>query len=48
MRDRLGEITAVAPRILLEQLRLRRGLVFWAVFPALMLLLFRLIYAGGG
>lgn len=35
---------AVARRILTEQWRQRRGLVFWAVFPALMLLLFGLIY----
>lgn len=35
---------AVARRILTEHWRQRRGLVFWAVFPALMLLLFGLIY----
>lgn len=38
------QTTAVARRILLEFLRQRRSLVFWAVFPALMLLLFGLIY----
>jgi len=48
MQVRLREIVAVAGRILREQIRLRRGLVFWAVFPSLMLLLFGLIYAGGG
>jgi ABC-2 type transport system permease protein len=36
---------AVARRILLEQWRQGRGLVFWAVFPALMMLLFGLVYA---
>jgi len=36
---------AVARRLLLEQLRQRRGLIFWAVFPALMMLLFGLVYA---
>jgi ABC-2 type transport system permease protein len=35
---------AVARRILTEHVRQRRGLIFWAVFPALMLLLFGLIY----
>jgi ABC-2 type transport system permease protein len=35
---------AVAQRILTEHWRQRRGLVFWAVFPASMLLLFGLIY----
>jgi ABC-2 type transport system permease protein len=35
---------AVARRILLESVRQRRSLVFWAVFPALMLLLFGLVY----
>jgi ABC-2 type transport system permease protein len=35
---------AVARRILTEHWRQKRGLVFWAVFPALMLLLFGLIY----
>lgn len=36
---------AIARRILTEYLRQRRTLVFWAVFPALMLLLFGLMYA---
>ncbi len=36
---------AVARRILLEQWRQGRGLLFWAVFPALMMLLFGLVYA---
>ena len=35
----------IARRILTEYLRQRRTLVFWAAFPALMLLLFGLIYA---
>ncbi len=35
---------AVARRILTEYLRQWRGLVFWAAFPALMMLLFGLIY----
>jgi len=35
----------VARRILTEYLRQRRTLIFWAAFPALMLLLFGLIYA---
>ncbi len=43
----LNEITAVTSRILIELIRMRRGLIFWVVFPTLMLLLFGLIYAGG-
>lgn len=39
-----GQAIAVARRILTEYWRQRRGLVFWAVFPALMLLLFGSIY----
>lgn len=39
---------AVTRRILIEQLNARRSLVFWAVFPTLMLLLFGLIYSGRG
>jgi ABC-2 type transport system permease protein len=35
---------AVARRILIESWRQRRSLIFWAVFPALMLVLFGLIY----
>jgi ABC-2 type transport system permease protein len=38
---------AVARRILLELWHTRRSLVFWVLFPALMLLLFGLIYADG-
>jgi ABC-2 type transport system permease protein len=41
----LQQTLAVARRILLEQWRQGRGLVFWAVFPALMMLLFGLVYA---
>lgn len=37
----------VAARVLREHRRNRRIVVFWATFPALMLLLFGLIYAGG-
>ncbi len=50
-RNQIGSLTcavAVASRILRELLHTRRSLIFWAVFPALMLLLFGLIYAGGG
>lgn len=36
---------AIARRILTDYWRQRRTLIFWAVFPALMLLLFGLIYA---
>jgi ABC-2 type transport system permease protein len=39
---------AVAVRILLESWRRRRTLLFWVIFPSLMLLLFGSIYAGGG
>lgn len=38
---------AVARRILLELVHSRRSLIFWVLFPALMLLLFGLIYADG-
>jgi ABC-2 type transport system permease protein len=41
----VAQTLAVARRILLEQWRQKRGLVFWAVFPALMMLLFGLVYA---
>jgi ABC-2 type transport system permease protein len=37
---------AVARRILVEYGRHRRSLIFWAVFPALMLLVFGLMYHG--
>jgi ABC-2 type transport system permease protein len=40
----LQQTLAVARRILIEQVRQRRSLAFWAVFPALMMLLFGLIY----
>ncbi|MFQ5606289.1 MAG: ABC transporter permease [bacterium] len=42
-----NEITAITLRTLTEMVRMRRSLVFWVVFPTLMLLLFGLIYAGG-
>lgn len=38
------QTVAIARRILTEYVRQRRSLIFWAVFPALMLLLFGLIY----
>lgn len=38
----------VTRRILTELWHTRRSLIFWALFPALMLLLFGLIYAGDG
>lgn len=37
---------ATAKRILKELLRTKRNLIFWAIFPMLMLILFGLIYAG--
>ncbi|MBT8477344.1 MAG: ABC transporter permease [Gemmatimonadetes bacterium] len=40
-------MSVVAQRILLELWHTRRSLVFWVLFPALMLLLFGLIYADG-
>jgi ABC-2 type transport system permease protein len=43
----MAHATIVAGRILRELRRARRSLVFWALFPSLMLLLFGLIYAGG-
>ena len=36
---------AVTQRLLLEQWRQKRGLIFWAVFPSAMMLLFGLVYA---
>ncbi len=48
MLPQLNDIIAVMNRILTELLRMRRSLIFWVVFPTLMLLLFGLIYAGGG
>lgn len=44
MSQSLREIVAVAERILIEVCRTRRSMVFWIVFPTLMLLLFGLIY----
>ncbi len=41
----LEQTLAVAQRLLLEQWRQRRGLIFWAAFPAAMMLLFGLVYA---
>jgi ABC-2 type transport system permease protein len=40
----LRQTVALARRILTEYARQRRSLIFWAVFPALMLLLFGSIY----
>jgi hypothetical protein len=40
----LRQTVAVSRRILTEYARQRRSLIFWAVFPALMLLLFGLMY----
>ncbi len=47
-RSHFVQVKAVGLRILIESWRMRRGLVFWILFPTLMLLLFGLIYAGGG
>ncbi|MFQ6115533.1 MAG: ABC transporter permease [bacterium] len=47
MQRHFHEITAITSRILTELVRMRRSLIFWVVFPTLMLLLFGLIYAGG-
>ena len=47
MRRSLTEIYVVGRRILTEMGHKRRSLVMWAIFPALMLILFGLIYAGG-
>ena len=41
----LEQTLAVAQRLLREQWRQRRGLIFWAVFPAAMMVLFGLVYA---
>ncbi len=48
MKKHFNEIKTIAHRVLLEQFRLRRSIIFWIVFPTLMLLIFGLIYAGGG
>ncbi|RMF56401.1 MAG: ABC transporter permease, partial [Calditrichaeota bacterium] len=42
-----SDMVAISRRILWEWKRTRRMLIFWLVFPTLMLLLFGLIYAGG-
>jgi len=47
MQRRFNEIIAITNRILIELIQMRRSLVFWVIFPTLMLLLFGLIYAGG-
>jgi ABC-2 type transport system permease protein len=47
MRYLIHETVAVARRILIEIIRMRRSLIFWVVFPTLMLILFGLIYANG-
>jgi len=47
MKSYINEIMAITNRILIELVRMRRSLIFWVVFPALMLILFGLIYAGG-
>ncbi len=46
MQRYFNEVTAVARRIIGELLRTRRSIIFWVIFPTLMLLLFGLIYAG--
>ncbi len=48
MNRYFGEIIAIARRILIELWRTRRTLVFWVVFPTLMLLLFGLMHSGNG
>lgn len=48
MERLLQETKTIAHRVLLDMLRSRRSLIFWVGFPALMLLLFGLIYAGRG
>lgn len=47
MRSYLLQLFAITARILSELLRARRSLIFWAVFPTLMLLLFGTMYAAG-
>ena len=41
----LTQTWAVSHRLLLEQWRQKKGLIFWALFPAMMMLLFGLVYA---
>jgi len=43
----LNESLAISRRILIELSRTRRSLIFWAIFPTLMLLLFGTMYAAG-
>jgi len=45
MRSILFQTSAVARRMLTEFIRQRRGLIFWAAFPALMMLLFGFMYS---
>ncbi|MEJ2054096.1 MAG: ABC transporter permease [Calditrichaceae bacterium] len=47
MKNGFRQIVAVTQRILTELFRVKRSLIFWIIFPTLMLLLFGLIYAGG-
>lgn len=41
----LKQTLAVSRRLLLEQWRQKKGLLFWALFPATMMLLFGMVYA---
>lgn len=43
-----SQTAAIAARVLREMARQRRTLVSWVIFPTLMLILFGMIYAGGG
>ena len=47
MKRYFNETLAISNRILIELVRMKRSLIFWVVFPTLMLLLFGLIYSGG-
>ena len=42
----LREIMVIASRILRELIKTRRSLIFWIIFPTLMLILLGLIYSG--
>ncbi|MBE0639179.1 MAG: ABC transporter permease [Bacteroidales bacterium] len=46
MNRYLTEISAITFLILKGLIRTRRSIIFWVIFPSLMLLLFGLIYAG--
>ena len=46
LRSISGQTGAIASRVLTEYVRQRRSLVFWVVFPTLMLLLFGMMYRG--